>query len=125
MSSRSALASRSRGGLGWLLGGLRPSHCADQAQREKREKNSGYKLLGHSRLSLFFLSCFVAGSLRFGFGHELSGLGLAIPASALVIDAALGIDPDLATGLSGGNLRAGSGCGSGFGRLLGRHQVAR
>jgi hypothetical protein len=57
-----------------------------------------------SRLSLILLGFFVAGGLRLGFGHELSGLGLAIPASALVVDTALGVDPDLAAGLSGGDL---------------------
>jgi hypothetical protein len=49
---------------------------------------------------------FVAGSLCFGFGHELSVLRFAVPAAALVINAALGVDPDFAAGLSGGNLLA-------------------
>ena len=61
--------------------------------------------------SLFLLSFFVAGSLGFGFGHELSGFSLAIPAATLVVDAAVGVDPDLAAGLSGGDLRTGS-CGA-------------
>jgi len=38
----------------------------------------------------------VAGSLGFVFGHELAALGLAIPTTALVVDLAVEIDPDLA-----------------------------
>src|SRR5450755_1882534 len=44
---------------------------------------------------LLFFSCFEAGSLGFGFRHEFSLLGLAIPAPTLVVDAAIGVDPDL------------------------------
>src|ERR1035441_10745150 len=63
-------------------------------------------------ISLFLLSFFVAGSLGFGFGHELSSFGLAVPAATLVVDATVGVDPDLAAGLSGGDLRIRS-CGGG------------
>src|ERR1035437_1494806 len=70
-------------------------------------------------ISLFLLSFFVAGSLGFGFGHELSSFGLAVPAATLVVDATVGVDPDLAAGLSGGDLRirscGGGGCRSGGG----------
>jgi uncharacterized membrane protein YccC len=53
---------------------------------------------GEKRTTVHHLSLcfFVAGGLGFGFGHELSGLGLAIPASAFVVDATVGVDPDLA-----------------------------
>src|ERR1019366_3138020 len=92
--------------------------------REKCDENSAHEFLSHS-FSLFLLGFLEAGSLRFGFGHELSGLGLAIPAAALVIDAALGVDPDLTAGLSGGDLGTGSRGGRCLGRrLLGRRHVA-
>src|SRR5208282_4691986 len=58
--------------------------------------------------------CFVPSRLRFGFGHKLSRLGLAIP------DAALGVDPNLATGFSGGDLRTGRRASRCLGRRLGR-----
>src|ERR1019366_4430543 len=75
-------------------------------------------------ISLFLLSFFVAGSLGFGFGHELSSFGLAVPAATLVVDATVGVDPDLAAGLSGGDLRIRS-CGGCLGcRLLWRRHAA-
>src|ERR1019366_9897620 len=75
-------------------------------------------------ISLFLLSFFVAGRLGCGFGHELSSFGLAIPAATLVVDATVGVDPDLAAGLSGGDLRIRS-CGGCLGcRLLGRRHAA-
>src|ERR1035437_5977989 len=76
--------------------------------------------------SLFLLSFFVAGRLGSGFGHELSSFGLAVPAATLVVDATVGVDPDLAAGLSGGDLRIRS-CGGCLGcRLLGcRHAAGR
>src|SRR5262249_4176958 len=40
---------------------------------------------------------------------ELAVFGLAIPASTLVIDAAVEVNPDLTTGLCSGDFRAGSG----------------
>src|ERR1039457_1001156 len=64
--------------------------------------------------------CFVAGSLGFVFGHKLPRLGLAIPAAALVVDAALGVDPNLAAGFSGGDLRTGRRARRCLGRRLGR-----
>ena len=57
---------------------------------------------------LLFLGFLVTSSLGLGFGHELSLLGLAIPASTLVVDAAIGVDPDFAAGLGGRDLRTGS-----------------
>ena len=52
-----------------------------------------------SELGLLLLRFFITRGLGIGFGHEFSFLGLAIPASTLVIDAGAGIDPDLAAGL--------------------------
>src|ERR1035437_4117 len=62
-------------------------------------------------ISLFLLSFFVAGSLGFGFGHELSSFGLAVPAATLVVDATVGVDPDLAAGRSGGSFGGGGSTG--------------
>jgi hypothetical protein len=45
---------------------------------------------------LLFLGFLITGRFGLGFGHEFSLLGLAIPASALVVDAAFGVDPDFA-----------------------------
>src|SRR5260370_2234143 len=58
---------------------------------------------------LFFLRFFITSSLGFGFGHELSLLGLAIPASALVVNLGFSIHPYLATGLRRRNFRTGCG----------------
>ena len=109
MSSRSASAAAAAGALAGFL-----AACATAIPLIRLSAKSATRILvirisgRHCHLSLFLLGCFVAGSLRFGFGHEFPLLGLAIPAAALVIDAAVGIDPDFAAGLRGGDFRTGS-----------------
>src|SRR4029077_4851537 len=129
MSSRSALAAAAAASLAGFLAAFAPAIPLIRLSAKSATRilvmNFLFIVLVILISPLIFLRFFVAGSLCFGFGHELSGFGLAIPAPALVVDATLGIDPNLATGLSGGNLWTGSrGRGCLGRRLLGRCHIA-
>src|ERR1035437_1369013 len=126
MSSRSALAAVAVAALADVLAAWATAIPLIRLSAKSATRILVMKFLVMVVLSLFLLSFFVAGGLGCGFGHELSSFGLAIPAATLVVDATVGVDPDLAAGLSGGDLRTRS-CGGCLGcRLLGcRHAAGR
>src|ERR1700736_3239859 len=133
MSSRSAsagaaMAESALAGLAVLVCAVATVVRSATAKSENRIRV--IRCLLFISLSLVLFGCFVAGGFGVRLAHEFSGLGFAIPASTLVVDPAVGVDPDHAARLGCCDLRigrAGGGCG-GLGARLGRngrHGVCR
>src|ERR1700730_4284741 len=82
-----------------------------RANSETRIRTIRFLRFITSPWSLVLLRFLVTGGFGVRLAHEFSSLGLTVPASALVIDAAVGVYPDHAARPSRGNLWIG-GCGT-------------